>query len=335
MKYILIQGPIELKGNLNQFVRYLKKILNISNEIKIVVSTWETSFENKETLRTQFPEVVFMYNTDPGSLIKKIGNIDVACNINRLISSTFSGLQFIPDDAVVLKIRTDSYLSHDRAFSVYQNLVDFYSDRDNGYTIFSQWIICISQFVRNPLSHMPFLYHPSDICLIGICRDLKMLFGVNLATTDILEPCGGIRVKTNYVLTPEQYIFKNCVEIYRNKEQKKVTFEKNFVDVKNKVDESNQFLINNFIFQTSRAMGFVWPKYGKKYFYKGWSSSFDFNDWKYLQNKYNKTNYKINMGLIYFKSYVIYLSKVYYILRNILLKNKYIHKVAYKLFANR
>ena len=179
------------------------------------------------------------------------------------------------------------------------------------------------------------LYHPGDICLIGYCSDLKKMFNIDLATEKIFKSSGSIRVRTEYALVPEQYIFLSALRKNISTKNVPISFEKNFDYVKNESDISNQYLINNFIFFECRQLGFNWPKYKAQYLSKGWSSIYDYNDWKYLQNRYNATTFKTSRGRITLKKIMVLFAKLYYPIRNILLQNKHIYKIAYKLFANR
>ena len=336
-QFIVMQGPIVQEGSITSFKQNLNRILGIGREyaVSIIVSTWEMDSDIEQSLRNEYPAVKFLFNSDPGALVHEVKSTRITCNVNRLIVSMQTALEEIPGGAVVLKIRTDSFIYNFDSFEKFQEFQNKRLLRNHQYSLFENFILCANLFIRNPKSHIPMLYHPGDICLIGYCSDLKKMFNIDLATEKIFKSSGSIRVRTEYALVPEQYIFLSALRKNISTKNVPISFEKNFDYVKNESDISNQYLINNFIFFECRQLGFNWPKYKAQYLSKGWSSIYDYNDWKYLQNRYNATTFKTSRGRITLKKIMVLFAKLYYPIRNILLQNKHIYKIAYKLFANR
>lgn len=338
IKVVLMQGPVLLEGSTKIFEDCLKKTLTsigTAESINVLVSTWEPDLEIRHRFKETYPFVKFVYSSCPKALEFDFQGNNIVCNVNRLIKSTLYGLNNISNDAVVLKIRTDSYLLNLNAFVLFEQALNDKHFRNPKYEVYENFILNLNLFIRNPVSHMPFLYHFGDISMVGICSDLKKIFDIPPAKKNIFKVTKSIRIRTNYALVAEQYILLNSLKINLTEKNKVINFKENFLFDSDEIDVSNQYLINNFIFYNSTELGIRWPKYGKKYLYKGWSSLFDYNDWKNMQNKYNSTQFIVHKKRLLIKCIFYNMTRVYFYCRNFLLSNNFIFKIAYKLFARR
>ncbi|ATF10171.1 WavE lipopolysaccharide synthesis family protein [Candidatus Enterovibrio altilux] len=308
MKFnILIQGSVCCNGSVNSFEQNLRKTLNTIDESfisKIVVSTWDLDRELVTPVMNSFPHVTFIFSKDPGALSKAINGVTVNSNINRLIQSTAVGLQeFSPYD-IVAKIRSDSYFTRSDWIELYKKHISL--KRSEEFILFDKPVLNISTFIRNPDSFLPFLYHPSDIMLVGAKKDLDLLFNIPYAEVDIIDNVKSKFISCHFKICPEQYLFITAINSNYSSNKVSLSFKKNFNFTENEKINSIRYLINNFIFYSPSEIGFRWPKWWIKYLGKGWSTIYDHNDWKNLRNIYEKDSYSICKSRIILKKYMIF-----------------------------
>lgn len=338
---IVIQGAIfdTKKQKVDaQFIEYLEKAISIFIGCEFIVSTWEFPREIYFGLCEKYPQVNFVLNADVGPIIKIVDDVPIVTNVNRMIFSTISGLREV-NRKYAIKLRTDSFLYNDSILqSLYyvMNKREFFGldleKRNERYRIFDHHVINCNLFARNPRSHLPFLYHPGDIFLAGLTKDLIKLFNIPLATEDLIKKCNSVRNTCFMKLVPEQYIWVQCIKISRSTD----TFDySNFTYDEKEIEKSEQYYLNNFVPYTAEELGFCWPKHREVYFNKGSSSIYDHEDWHHLYHKYidgfeQPTSYAHKK-----RSVVIFFMKMYFFIRSSLLKIKFIRKFAYKVFVKR
>jgi len=333
---ILIQGSTIINGSVTVFLNYLNKTLSSLgslSEYKVVVSTWESEREALSHIIDRYHNVLFVFSKDPGPIVNNIDGITIRSNLNRMLVSTLTGLTYFSSLDIVVKIRTDSYLTGTN----WLNLLRSHSNvkRAKEYKLFDQLILCSSTFVRNPDSFLPFLYHPSDIMLVGLCKDLKILFDIPQATPDIIKIVKSRKIYSHFTVCPEQYIFLNAIENNITSSMMKPEFHGNFEFKESEKIKSNRYLINNFVFYSPSEMNLNWPKLWNVYWGKGWSTLYDHNDWKNLRNKYEGEYHTVLVEKIIIKRIMFEIGKMYFFFRTYLLDITWLRRIAYTLFSNR
>ena len=329
-RYILIQGPIN-RNDIHSFYNCLDQtIAAASYSIKIIVSTWTVDSGFHNTLKEKYPKVKFIFSAEPSALISE--NSSQFCNMNKMLLSTKEGLEEIPeDDAIVMKIRTDSYIKSITAFDIFHHLPLNYPIRDDNFKVFDSRILNCNLFARNANSHLPFLFHPGDIMMVGLRKDLQRLFKIKPASNDIFKDHRTWRNSIELKYVPEQYIFLSAIRDrgYSN------SFKGNFHYDTKLIASSERFMMNNYYFLSANTLDFEWPKYKTNYFKKGWSSIYDFNDWKIYNNRTYGSKYESSICRYRFKKSISNLTKIYFIIRTQLLRNKRIKTIAMNFFAKR
>ncbi|MGC0810299.1 WavE lipopolysaccharide synthesis family protein [Pantoea agglomerans] len=336
---IIIQGGIlnssrELDS---EFLFNLNLTLKSFPESEIIVSTWKTDGVIEGNLRSTYPGIKFIFNEDVGSISKNVDGVNVVSNVNRMLVSSLSGLRHSSKKYSV-KIRTDSYLYNDNIllylndYFLNNNFLNIDSViRQNDYSVFSRHLINCNLFARNPYSQLPFLYHPGDILVAGLTKDVERFFDIPLADENIFQHCKSMMNACYMKFVPEQYVWVKNLE----RSIKNFTFSGNFSRVKGEVERSERFYINNFLPLDSASLGFVWRKHKEVYFNKGWSSLYQSFDWIDLYSKYISKE-KCSRPLIwYVRALQITVMKIYFFFRTQLLKLPYVRKVAYRLFVKR
>lgn len=332
-----MQGAVSKNGSIEQFLHYLNKTLCSLvhiKDIKFVVSTWESERVNLSSIYDVYDKVEFVFSKDPGPIEKVVHGTKVSCNLNRMIISTLNGLKNVSDEDVVVKMRTDSYLVGDNWRTLFEKNPKY--KREIEFKIFDKPLLCVSTFVRNPDSFLPFLYHPSDIMLVGLCKDLKFLFDAPMAFSDIIKLVQTKKVSTHFKVCPEQYIFLECIKKHNIlKGGARPNFECNFDFDKSEKEKSNRYLINNFVFHAAYDLSFKWPKLWSLYLGKGWSTIYDYNDWKRLRNKYENENHSVSNAKIIVKRVMSKIGVIYFLFRTTILRVYIIRRLAYKIFSKR
>ena len=286
---ILIQGPyFEIDNyNSNLNIRRLKEKFPGS---KILVSTWV----NEDRYKVDSDEII--YNEDPGVIMDEhVGSNTIGSNIQRQITSVENGLKKV-QTKYCLKIRSDCYFDSNKITNIKIN--DY--KRNEQFQFFDERIIISTVGSFNQLN-TSILYQYSDWFNYGLTSDLKKLWG-------------NIKIDDRHVNFYKKYPFfkKNILgkdwDLRFTAEQLiyyKDDFIKNKIEhghdfSKKKLENANNYLVNNFFLVDPDKISFVFPKYddqiNKKLTKKDTnirnkslvSISYNENDWQYLYNKINK-----------------------------------------------
>lgn len=165
---------------------------------KIVLSTWQGAdvddLDVDELVLSEDPGF-FYYSERPG---------EKANNVNRQIVSTRAGLERV-STPYCYRLRTDFKIDGDQFLKFF----GAFPKSDPAYTIFSEKLLAMSYFSRNPRSRTRFPYHPSDLAFFGRTDDIRTLFNIPLMTEEEAHWDTGDRRYNRY--TPEQHIFINAL----------------------------------------------------------------------------------------------------------------------------
>jgi hypothetical protein len=285
---ILIQGPYFEIENYNSNLN-IKKLKEKFPESKILVSTWV----NENRYKVKSDEII--YNEDPGIVLDEhVGSATKGSNIQRQITSVINGLAKIKTK-YCLKIRSDCYFDSNKILNIPTN----HYQREKKFQLFEERIL-ISTIGSFNQSNTSILYHYSDWFNYGLTKDLKKLWGE-------------IKIDNRHVNFYKRYPFlkKNILgkdwDLRFTAEQLiyyKDDFIKNKIEhghdfSKEKLDDANNYLINNFFLVDPDKINFVFPKYdghiNKKLTKKDTnirnksliSISYNEKEWHRLYNKIN------------------------------------------------
>lgn len=229
---VLIHGPFQ--------PRWLRLAYSCPND-KFIISTWPGR------LASPLPEnVVLIENEDPGEL--PLG--DNNKNLNRFITSIKNVLHLIPDDEVVLRVRSDTLVKYTP--DVYDKIWHSQSQRFTqcrSYKIFDYKMIIGEYYTTHPDSPLNLHFHPGDWFSISNGKDLKKFWQ-------------HIPLRTNYaersVLRTEQYLWTHCLKhFYPN-----IPMISKDVEENNLAKEASTLaLLNNFIVYGNNDIGIWVEKY--------------------------------------------------------------------------
>lgn len=306
---ILIQGPFfEFENyDTNKNIEILKKVFPEAN---ILISTWENEsrFSNNEKHK-------IIFNKDPGFVNDKhFGSNTPGSNILRQIISVKNGLKEIKSK-YTLKIRSDCYFNSNKILNL--NIDNFLKNRNHSFL--KERIITSSIGSLNQLE-TKILYHYSDWFNFGLTEDLSKLWtNIIIEDDDINFFSKFIREKKNIYgkdwdlkYTAEQFIYYKSIS---NKFNNQLIHAHDFS--KNKLEEAENYLINNFYLVDPDDVDFIFPKYDEKINKKLKINntnirskelvflSYSNNEWLELYNQKNKINHiskkNLNKKLFRFK----------------------------------
>lgn len=332
---IVMQGPVANELGINRdFVANIRRIRCCFPDLKIIVSCWELPPDLKENLLkiSRYYTFKVVFNIDPGSLSTKVRGANYICNVNRMIVSTRNALNLI-DETYVIKIRADSYFSTDKIKYVmenYYNNISFILGRELEYKVFNQRIINANLFARDAEGYLPYLFHPGDILLAGLKKDLIKLFDINLARDEIFEVSRRGYFYTMMKLVPEQYLWINCIE----RETGNKPFDGNAYFSEELVNLSEKYYVNNFYLISSEDVDFKWSKHQTHYNNKGKFSVYSKDDWYKLYNKHI-LKHTFSLARQNKKFLITKLMIFYFIIRTTILRIPYLKMLAIKIFSKR
>ncbi|PHM66415.1 hypothetical protein Xekj_04122 [Xenorhabdus sp. KJ12.1] len=305
---------------------------------QIIVSTWEVQDNIKTNLMKNYEDVIFIFNKDIGSISKDIDGIKFVTNLNRMIVSTYNGL-ISSSKKISIKIRTDSYF-YDKKIIYFLDEILRKNKLDNvdvisrmtKFCVFDRYVINCNLFARNPHSHLPFLFHPGDILFAGLTSDLLKLFEIPLSKPKIIEKRISLKNICYMRYSPEQYIWVECIKKINGG---RYVFEGNFNYTSSDIVKSEIYYVNNFIPFDTKEIGFCWPKHSKHYFNKGRLSIYRRDDWINLYRKYvihKPIEYSLGQRI---RGLMITSMKIYFLIRNMLLRFRFVRRLTYRLFVKR
>ncbi|OUC39424.1 WavE lipopolysaccharide synthesis [Enterobacter sp. J49] len=330
---IVFQGPVLRNGTLcNQVIDNIIRTRAVFPQSEIIVSTWFCAVEQERALfsRMKKVNVKVILSKDPGPIIGKDCSGEWITNLNRLLISSWSGLQIVTRPLTV-KLRTDTCLYGRSIESLLERyvLADEGPARDEAYRVFKKRVINCSWFARDAEGSLPYLFHPGDIFLAGLTEDVRLFFCAPLATPELFSPSSmpGLWCAWRYV--PEQWFW-----IYAIRQVKgKMEYEGNFSYTPTHIESSERYFLANFVPFSSKALQFYWQKYYRRYPLRGLFSLYTHSRWLRLAARYDG---KVQSG--FFAKADGVLTSVWrrgYILRVWIMRVPLIRRMARKLFVHR
>jgi hypothetical protein len=250
---ILIQGPyFEFKQyNSNKNIQILKKKFPNAN---ILVSTWK----NQNNFKLESNDKI-IFNNDPGTVIDNHkGSATIGSNILRQIISVKNGLNKI-DTKYTLKIRSDCYFESDKIIKL--NLKKF--QRNEKYKILDERIILSSVGSLNQ-KNTNILYNYSDWFNFGLTSDLKKIW--NNVTIDEEDKNYFTKFSSkkkniygkdwDLKFTAEQFIYFKSISKFI---EHRILHAHDYS--KEKLDNAENYLINNYYIADPDIINFIFPKY--------------------------------------------------------------------------
>ncbi|HEB0856373.1 hypothetical protein I5682_02895 [Citrobacter werkmanii] len=285
---LVIQGPVQTKEQtLEQFLWQLQRVRDTFPLAEIIVSSWDMADAGNEFLADLLShmDITLVLSDDPGPIIGWESAGKHLTNVNRQLVSTRAGLNAATRE-LVIKLRTDCYLTDRSIVRLLEQHVaaDDGFIRDNTFSVFSQRVITASWIARDARGSLPFLFHPGDIFLAGRTEDIKVFFNSPLATQDLFMPTifpGGLWCAWRYV--PEQWLWVHAIK----KVTGKSVFDGNSQRSEQLISLSEQYFLANFIAFNPEHLGLRWPKFQRKYKWRGAFSVYSYSRWLRLYKRYN------------------------------------------------
>tara|TARA_B100001093_G_scaffold471337_1_gene493525 strand:- start:11759 stop:12760 length:1002 start_codon:yes stop_codon:yes gene_type:complete len=289
---VVVQGYVD-KEITKKCLSSIRKVIPGS---KIILSTWENSKLDGLSYDT------LILNEDPGFYYRSVQLIDGKLvkkkinNINRQIISTRNGLRAVTTK-FSLKLRSDFLLKHSRFIERFEEL-KYLNSFDREYKIFKNRLLCCqcgTYKVNKGRTRLP--YHYSDLAYFGLTNDLINLFEIPLATDQELkyfENIGLNRKKETWATNQyncEQTVIKNW--LIKNK--KSLDFQYSTHASKKNIQDSEKYLINNFLPLSYSKFGLSPTKDHLKYnfHFRYYKTYYTENDWLKLYKKYQDSTLKI------------------------------------------
>lgn len=231
----VVQGPIVYKNNVKipfSTAECLNSIRRHFPDSPIILSTYE-----KSTISDCSYDILIL-NEDPGPCLTSWSDsVLFPSNVNRMIVSSKNGLQMAPTP-YSCKTRTDIFFTGNQLLKLNRN----YSDHDHDYKFTQERIVVSSLYTKNPRMGKHFLFHISDVLLIGQTSDLLSLFSIPLATPENL-----------FNQYNETYLWHSFI-------RQKVSPYSNFLEMDEKSFELHEkFLANNVIVHDPSCFQVVFP----------------------------------------------------------------------------
>lgn len=244
---VVIQGPI--RPSTSTLIAKLRVLLPCA---EIILSTWDG--EKLDGIDYDY----LVLSDQPGSYIQH-KRTKTKNNLNRLLRSSIAGIKKAKRK-YLLKVRSDIVLDSVE----FLNSFNQYPSTSE-YTVVKRKIIVPLLFSRIFYHGQATPFHLSDWAMFGLTEDIRTLF-LNIAEVEEpvftewfpnksqnKSPYGA----TTFRFSPEQYIFYS---FYRN-HFNRIQMEDASDNHEYQVDESNKFIVSNFIVVDYKGSGFRLDKY--------------------------------------------------------------------------
>lgn len=251
---------------------------------EIILSTWTNERLQVASWRRRLEVdgIRLVLSDDPGPVIGVDEAGRYVSNVNRLLISSRAGLA-AASRPLSIKIRTDSSLSDRKIIPLLELFVlsGEAIPRDTNYAVFRSRIISADWFARDARGSLPFLFHPGDIFLSGFTEDLRLFFSAPLADAGLFRPTSmpGLYCVWRYV--PEQWLWVHAIH---NRTGLWV-YNGNFEPSPGAVEESEKWFLANFVTFPARKLGLHWPKYWRRYPFRGLFSVYSHRRWQRLARR--------------------------------------------------
>ena len=283
---IIIQGSFGTKFFPEcQVLTGLKRMRLFFPMAEIIFSTWSDGEANDLVRKSKLQKmnVILVINDDPGQIVVESNGIKYANNVNRLIVSSSSGLERATRPYAI-KMRSDCFLSDDKIKYILRQFImsGAILRRNEAYSVFSSRLICSSLVARDARGSLPYLFHPSDFFLAGHIDDLRLFFSAPLATLSIFNPSFSPGLWSAWKYVPEQWLWVNAIRMKKGIQ----VYDGNFKSSQ-LIYLSEQYFLANFISFDTRQLSLCWPKYYKKYIFRGLFSLYSHSRWIGLYRRHH------------------------------------------------
>lgn len=300
---------------------------------EIVISTWTLSEALREdfTMQTQDMNLRVVWNTDPGEIHACYRGIRVASNINRLQTSSFSGIK-AASGVVVIKTRTDCCFENRHILSLISTYFSPRSvlEQESAYRVFQRHVINANLYARSPQGIRPFLYHPGDIVLIGYRDDLLSFFDTPLANSSLMDPYAARQPYAPMRRVPEQYFWMNCI----SKASHRTITDRDLMVNPYNCERSNRYYVSNFVPLTLTTLGIRWDKLRTVYRWKDrWLSIYLPAEWQVLYSRFIRGVEPAFSAELFLRQTLIFVLRPLSAVRNRLLSNCLTRALIVKLFG--
>ncbi len=267
---VVVQGPIVTEGGLTR--RCLESLRRVLPGAEVILSTWEGS----DVTGLLYDRLVT--SADPGPAVALLDGGCLPTNVNRQIVSTRAGLA-LAEHPFALKFRTDVELLH-------AGFLDFfhrYPARAAEWQIFSERLVILDHFSRNPARGFTRLFHPSDMLAFGRTDDLRRLWSLPLASTPVRDsnPSAPSEILDRPAIdgVPEQYLWLACLNQVRPVQLP--YWQHDAPDLRRL---SELTIANNFVILHRRQFSVRLPKH--KLNLDEWATLYTHGDWRRLYREH-------------------------------------------------
>lgn len=273
---IIFQGPLPPEDS--KLFQHLRQTRQLFPHAEIILSTWHRTpaSDNELHIRLEDMAIRLILNDDPGPLTGKDSSGTWSTNLNRLLCSARGGLE-AATRPLAIKLRTDTWLSSRQLLPLLEQVVhqDSLPPRDQAYLVFRQRVITASWFARDARGSLPFLYHPGDILLAGLTDDLRLFFSAPLAGPELFHPSAMPGLWSAWRFVPEQWLWVHAIHRATGHH----VFAGNFHHTPQQIIDSERYFLANFVPYSSRQLGLHWPKYWRRYPFRGLFSLYTHSRW--------------------------------------------------------
>jgi len=243
---IVVQGPVDPELT----PRCLSSIHNVFPHSPVILSTWKGS-----DLSVVEPyNIKVLLNDDPGCMPRGADPGSKPNNVNRQIVSARNGVNAV-DTKYALKIRADFLMMSDSFLSEFGR----YDKYEESYRVFKQRVlVCMFGTRKAKGFHYNLPFHVSDFCSFGLTDDLQNLYNIPLATHEEF-----IYHKIHSEIKQETYAInrynaeQTIVINFLRKNNKTVWCEYSTDINEDIIDDSNHYIVNNFVPLSFRRYGVV------------------------------------------------------------------------------
>ena len=306
----LVHGP-DINNITNKCI---SKISQIFPSSPIIFSTWDDSSIKK------YPNCLTIINKDPGAEFYNCPKNSYICmsderkreyilhnkhfivypkynNINRMLTTIKSAISLVKTP-YVCKIRSDLILKN-KHFLAYW---DKYSVRDKSYSIFEHRILnnnLYAQYAHVMDEGIQFLpFHISDWFMFGFTQDVEKLFSCKYLSLEDASHYWEKHKRKNFDpfedalwrYPPEEYIFYSIIKEYHPNIKFSDSDDYNAINMQ----QSNKFIINNFVMLDSDQIKFKLSKYPNEFNYDEciYRGLITHREWQWLYRTYCDASYK-------------------------------------------
>lgn len=279
---IVFQGPATPESA--ELYTYLQQTRQAFPEAEIILSTWHLTPVSDRLLTTRLERigVRLVLSDDPGPLTGHDASGAWSTNLNRLLCSARAGLAAVTRPRVI-KLRSDTWLAGPQLLPLLEQVISQTGlpPREPAYQVFHQRVITATWFARDARGSLPWLFHPGDILLAGLTDDVRLFFSAPLAGPSLFRPAMMPGLWSAWQYVPEQWFWVHAI----HRATGKWVFPGNFHSTPALIALSEQYFLANFVPWSPHRLGLHWPKYWRRYPFRGLFSLYTHSRWLRLARR--------------------------------------------------